>query len=547
MRTDNGEGGDAPMKLLIMDQDEENIKNFKTYIRMSFPNVRSVYTLSDQSRDILYVLQEISPELVIADIGFFGASIVKTMSEAAERFPEIKFIMYGTINDAGYLQKVMEYGVIDYMYRPVRPADFNRCMEHAADYFEKFYLKKKQEEEIVENYRRRIDMFENKFLTALVNGKISSEPEIKRGFGYFNMDFTGGYTVFIVRVDRFKKIILTLEEPEKHLLTFKICGIVNAAFENIKKKARAFIYEFNCVACIVGEDMKPGELINACDRIKDEIYSNIKIRVTIGLGRSCKNAADIRISYNEADAALRYRFYLGHNTVIPINFSDPDNKISYRYPVAKEERLVYTAVCGDYNYCDALLGEIFGALKKSGELPEKLIPKIVTDIMISISRYVSEQNLMPESKLTEFFKIAGALTLKTADEACEYLKTALSGFCGHIAELRVKKDRALIEKAKNYVAERYHEEIQLSKTALHLKTTPEHLNALFTAEGQAYYEYVGRVRLNESRRLIKETDLSDEQIALKVGYDDVRHFRGLFRQSFGLFPQDFRNAERGRF
>jgi len=535
-----------PLKLLIMDRDEDNIKNFKAYIKMSFPNIKSVYTLSDQKKDILFVFQEIAPELIIADIGFFGAGVIKTMAEASERYPEIKFILYGTINDSGYLQKAAEYGAIDYMYRPVRPAEFKRCMDNAIAFFDRSRAKKRQEERTAEDYRRRIDLFENKFLTALVNGRLASETEIKRGFHYFNMDFTGGFTVFIIRIDRFKKIILTLDESEKHLLIFKICGVANTAMHSLGWKARAFIYEFNCVVCLVGEDRSLNELAAACDDLKEEIYQSVKTRVTLGLGRSYKSAADIRVSYNEADAALRYRFYLGHNTVIPINFADPENRITYRYPAAKEERLVYTAVCGDYNYCESLLSEIFGALKRSGELPEKFIPKVVTDIMISISRYVSEQKLMPESRLTAFFKISDALNLKTPDEAREYLQKALNGFCGRIRELRAENDAALLKRAKAYIRERYTEDAQLSVAAFGLNTTPEHLNALFAADGTTYYDYIGRVRLNESKRLIKETDLSDEQIALKVGYDDVRHFRGLFRQNFGIFPQDFRNTERNR-
>jgi len=193
------------------------------------------------------------------------------------------------------------------------------------------------------------------------------------------------------------------------------------------------------------------------------------------------------------------------------------------------------------------LTDIIAALKKSGSLPEKLVPKIVTDIMISISRYVSEQNLMPESDLVRYFKMSDVLALSTPDEAFEYLKNALSGFCGHVSAQRKANDDNLLARAKKHISEHYHEAANLVRTALELSTTPEHLNAPLTAQGSTYCEYVGRLRLNESRRLIKETDFTDEQIALKIGYDDVRHFRGLFKQQFGLSPQDFRSAERGRF
>jgi len=330
------------------------------------------------------------------------------------------------------------------------------------------------------------------------------------------------------------------------MLALKITNLANRRFDHLGIKARAFIYEFNCVACIVGEDKSLNDLVVLCESVKDDIYRSLKIRVTVGLGQSYKNAADIPVSFNEANAALRFRFYLGHNTVIPINFADPGNKLTYRYPAAKEKKLIYNAVCGDFAYCEALLSEITGALTKSGDLPDNMIPKIAADIMLSICRYSGEQNLMPESKLAEFFKLSDALTLKTPGDAFVYLKNALERFCGYICEVKGLNDEELLKRAKKYIKDHFNESANLVKTAFDLKTTPEHLNALFLTNGQSYYEYTGRLRLNESRRLIKETELSDEQIALRVGYEEVRHFRGLFKQHFGVFPQDFRSAERGR-
>ena len=54
------------------------------------------------------------------------------------------------------------------------------------------------------------------------------------------------------------------------------------------------------------------------------------------------------------------------------------------------------------------------------------------------------------------------------------------------------------------------------------------------------------MRINNSCKLLKTTDLTITQIALLVGFDDPNYFSHLFKICKGLSPREFR-ADRPKF
>lgn len=68
-----------------------------------------------------------------------------------------------------------------------------------------------------------------------------------------------------------------------------------------------------------------------------------------------------------------------------------------------------------------------------------------------------------------------------------------------------------------------------------------HFSRVFKqATGMAPSRYVARLRLEEARRLLCETDRSIIDIGLALGYQSPSHFSQVFRQSTGVTPSTYR-------
>ncbi len=86
--------------------------------------------------------------------------------------------------------------------------------------------------------------------------------------------------------------------------------------------------------------------------------------------------------------------------------------------------------------------------------------------------------------------------------------------------------------AKEFSLERLAEQAGLSRF---------HFQRLFkAATGVSPSRYHINLRMEEARRLLRETKMSVVDVALEVGYTDPSHFARLFRRETGLSPSEYR-------
>jgi len=237
---------------------------------------------------------------------------------------------------------------------------------------------------------------------------------------------------------------------------------------------------------------------------------------------------------------------MGYHAVIPIEFVEPDNNITFRYPHARERRLVYSAVVGDFEYCKGLLSELFNALAQSGPMPENLVAKIVMTIVFRISRYISEQNLPFAGEVARYFPTGDILRLATIDDGYQFLEKSLRDFCTFVGKYHTKDSLRLHMAAKRHIQKHFFENFSIARIAVKLGTTPETLNKVFMErEKVMLFDYVMWVRVQEAQRHLSNSATEEDIIAVQVGFDDVKYFRSIFRKYVGESPAEFRARSQG--
>ncbi len=527
------------IRVVVADSDADNLKNFRAFIRGNFPELRYEKSVSSLE-EIQNSIHNKKADIIIADVRIFGTNMISLFRDWNFNNPEVSFILYGTFNDADYMQKCMEYGVVGYMYKPVKPGELDKNLNIAMKVYDDKQKRLKEEGEILQRYRENIMFFETLFFKNLTNGAISSEREIENGFDYLNINIAPPYSVAVLRVDHFKKVVLTLDEREKHLFIFRILNSVNKRLAE-SNCGTAFINNFNEIIMIIYGRSELEEILHILNEIKIEVQIHINLGVSIGIGGRFDDIKDISVSYREAIAALRYRCFIGYNSIIPREYVEPGNDITYRYPIEREELLVYVAVIGEYDYCIKLLDELFDSMRKSSDIKKKLLSQVVTDILISINRNALEQNLNI-SGVNQFFPTSGVFEIETLDDAYNYLKTGLKSFCSYIVNIRSQKETEIYNSAINYINQRYYEDLNAKKIAVVFNCSYEYFKKIFKKySGINFSDYLAKTRIEQAKKLILETNLDDDIIALKVGYEDVNVFRATFRRIEGYNLSDYRH------
>ena len=102
-----------------------------------------------------------------------------------------------------------------------------------------------------------------------------------------------------------------------------------------------------------------------------------------------------------------------------------------------------------------------------------------------------------------------------------------------------------LEKVIEYLSVNYaNPELSLVEMALKLGISQRKISDLIKSSYDlSFKQYVNNIRLNEAKRLLKETSLPVNEIAYKIGFNNVTHFNRAFKQYSNCSPQEYRSQQ----
>lgn len=101
-------------------------------------------------------------------------------------------------------------------------------------------------------------------------------------------------------------------------------------------------------------------------------------------------------------------------------------------------------------------------------------------------------------------------------------------------------ENTMVSRTLQYVADHVYEKLSVESVAKEVGISASHLTALFHRQMQiSPGEYIRRVKLEESKCLIREGNLNFSQIAAALKYSTIHHFSRQFKDNFGISPSEY--------
>jgi transcriptional regulator GlxA family with amidase domain len=108
-------------------------------------------------------------------------------------------------------------------------------------------------------------------------------------------------------------------------------------------------------------------------------------------------------------------------------------------------------------------------------------------------------------------------------------------------------DDPLVSSAQFWLAQRFAQDFKISELADLLAVSHATLLRRFTRSlGMTPRAYASSLRIESAKRMLRNTQVSIEQIAVMVGYSDVRAFRNIFRKYVSTSPSAYRRNSTDR-
>lgn len=104
----------------------------------------------------------------------------------------------------------------------------------------------------------------------------------------------------------------------------------------------------------------------------------------------------------------------------------------------------------------------------------------------------------------------------------------------------LRNENIIVSRTLQYIAEHVYDRLSVDTVSKEVGVSTSHLTALFHRQmGISPGEYIRRVKLEESKVLIREGRLNFSQIAAELNYSTIHHFSRQFKDNFGISPSEY--------
>ncbi len=101
----------------------------------------------------------------------------------------------------------------------------------------------------------------------------------------------------------------------------------------------------------------------------------------------------------------------------------------------------------------------------------------------------------------------------------------------------------VVEQIVSYFEDHYAEKISLDQIAENMYLSPFYISKIFKSEtGDTPIRFLIDIRLERAKELLESGEYTSiQEVAAKVGYDDVYHFSKLFKKKYAVPPSKIKS------
>lgn len=212
------------------------------------------------------------------------------------------------------------------------------------------------------------------------------------------------------------------------------------------------------------------------------------------------------------------------------------------YPYEKEKELLNKVKLGDISQANAILNDLLGYVLFSEGNSLDIVKARAIELCSLLSRTAIEGGAQTDNilKLNNHF-LKNIQQVDTMETLCYKLQEIVEAFTESLFHYVPSQNSELIKKAMSYISKHFNEPLTLEDVALEVHLHPSYFSTMFKqSTGSSFKEYLNMVRIEESKRLLSNTDFPIIDIAVAVGFEDQSYFSKVFKKYTGLTPKQFR-------
>lgn len=214
----------------------------------------------------------------------------------------------------------------------------------------------------------------------------------------------------------------------------------------------------------------------------------------------------------------------------------------YVYPITSERKLRAAVRNRDKEASQILLNQLLASVYISNNSDLESIKPRIAELVVVISRAAVDAG----ADINEIFHLnhnflSHIQDFKTIEELSAWLSNMLQRFISFTFDFAEVKHADVVYKTIEYIKQNYGSRLTLEKIAESTYLSKTYLSSIFKKEtGHSISSYINMVRVEKSKSMLLEDNMSIIDIANACGFEDQSYYTKVFKSLIGMTPKKYR-------
>ncbi|MBQ8031809.1 MAG: response regulator [Butyrivibrio sp.] len=493
------------LKIVIADDEPVIIRGIQKLI--DFENIGfSVVGEYEDGQSAFEGILKQEPDLALLDISMPLMDGIEILKQIHELSLKTKVILISGFQDFEYAKAALKYGAVEYLLKPVIKNELLKAIEKAFPVSVNLNDLGATDPWSDENNLEKIKKLEN-----------------------------DGYTIACADVF-FESGVY---DKTKRLIQFSFRSFLE---EYLSEHGLGIAFSKNEDIVLVLNGRTKDDIKKIVSDLRDECENKLGAKAFFVIGSSIEGMNEIADAYADCAAFMRYLFfadYIPGRLFFLCDLSDSSEKDSKDYESYSQKTV--KAIIGkskrDFElYYPRLVSVIYRLSDGKKEDACFYFCSFANKAYEKIALATGEDELAVMSEL-----LSDARKCVSYLELAEEFKKKMASCMKGIGRKTGSEKQDPYACAIRYIGEHYMEDINLNVMADVVHMNPYYFSSFFKKKsGDNYKDYLSKVRIEKAMPYVISTDKAAYEIAMLVGFSDVRAFSDAFQRIYGETPKSYR-------
>lgn len=533
------------IQLLLVDDEPVILKSLVNNDWHS-AGISSVYE-ADNGLTAVELLKQQAVDIVVTDIRMPGMDGLQLCRHIGEHYPHTQCILLSGYGEFEYAKKAIQYGVSSYLLKPVKDEDLLEEVGRLAAGIRKDEEQRYSQAKAQQTLHIHLPLLKSNLLNDLLAGVVPAGPRLTEQLEQYGLPFTAESPCSLLLV-RMEGVLRQSGDKDLPLYEYAVqniaCEILERQFEVWFCKDRYGYFVFVLQPKETGVDPGGGTDVSveaAARQVQVKISRYLKGAVSVLVSPSVVFPAELGGEYHKSLNEFRKVPRSDGGSFIRSGESRSQSQSlqSLHSPPGFQQLLE----AGRYDEARRKLGEVFDEMDSQMLDTEEHLMELV---YLLANTFLYMAHLQGKTLLELSGWEAGVTTdsrmFSQPDRVREWALAAIGKM--ESRSMRDLKDgkNQLIAKIHRFIEARIAEDVSLQTIADHVGLHPVYLSTVYKQEmKENISDFIIRYRMEKAAMLLRTTEIRIYELASRLGFQNPPYFSKLFKQYYGVTPQEYRD------